>query len=73
MFPLESLRSGETGRVVDVDGQLDLVQRLQELGLRLGATVQMLRSGSPLLIAIDGQRLSFRPDQRAMVLVEPAV
>ncbi len=73
MFPLESLRSGETGRVVDVDGQLDLVQRLQELGLRLGATVQMLRAGSPLLIAIDGQRLSFRPDQRAMVLVEPAV
>ncbi|MCA9081337.1 MAG: ferrous iron transport protein A [Planctomycetaceae bacterium] len=72
MLPLETLRSGETGRVVDLDGQLDLVQRLQELGLRLGATVQMLREGTPLLIAIDGQRLSFRPDARTMVLVEPA-
>ena len=72
MFPLETLRSGEAGRVVGVDGQLDLVQRLQEIGLRIGATVRMLREGTPVLIAIDEQRLSFRPDARAMVLVEPA-
>lgn len=72
MFPLETLRSGEAGRVVGLDGQLDLVQRLQEIGLRIGATVRMLREGTPVLIAIDEQRLSFRPDARAMVLVEPA-
>ncbi|MCA9032981.1 MAG: ferrous iron transport protein A [Planctomycetaceae bacterium] len=71
MFPVETLRSGEAGRVVGVDGQLDIVQRLQDVGLRIGATVRMLREGTPVLLAVDDQRLTFRPDQRAMVLVEP--
>ena len=73
MFPLQNLRSGESGCIVDVDGQRDLVQRLSELGLRTGVTVKLLRSGSPLLIALDGHRMTLRPDDRVTILVEPLV
>lgn len=72
MFPLETLRSGERAHVVGVDGESSHVQRLQEIGLRIGSTVQMLRAGATLLVAVGEQRLSLRPDERTTILVEPA-
>jgi len=40
------------------------------MGLRTGATVRMLRPGSPCILDLDHQRLSFRADQVASVFVE---
>lgn len=70
MIPLELLREGETGRVVDVIGPEAWVHRLKELGVREGALVRMVKSGEPLILAIQGHRLSFRADPTTTVFVE---
>lgn len=70
LLPLEALQSGESGRIHEIDGQSELVQRLAEMGLHPGATVRMLRPGSPCIVDINHQRLSYRCDDRASILVE---
>lgn len=71
LLPLECLRSGEWAEVCDVSGEPAWVCRLAELGLRVGCRLQMLRGGSPCLIALGGSRLSLRGDQAMQVLVRP--
>jgi len=70
VIPLEMLRSGEQGRVCDVDGASDFVHRLQEMGLRAGVLVKMLQPGSPCILDINHQRLSFRAHEIVTILVE---
>lgn len=70
IVPLETLRTGESGRIHDIHGQSDLVGRLEEMGFRAGALVRMLRPGCPCIIALEDHRLSFRGEQAAFVLVE---
>jgi Fe2+ transport system protein FeoA len=70
VVPLELLASGETGRVCQLDGQHEHVLRLEEMGLRTGAEVRMLRTGPPCLLAIGSQRITFRGEEAVTVLVE---
>ncbi|MGH7128685.1 MAG: FeoA family protein [Planctomycetaceae bacterium] len=70
LLPLESLRAGEHGRIVKLDGPADAVHRLEEMGLRTGAAVRMVQTGSPCILAIDEQRLSFRADAATVVMIE---
>ena len=72
VVPLESLSSGETGRVCSLDGDHEHVVRLEEMGLRAGVEVRMLRTGTPCLLAIDNQRITFRGEDAITVLVEVA-
>jgi ferrous iron transport protein A len=67
---LELLKAGERGRICDLAGSPDFVHRLQEMGLREGATVEMVRPGSPCILAVDHHRFSLRLDELATVLVE---
>jgi ferrous iron transport protein A len=69
MIPLSLLRAGQAGNVGDVVGNVELVHRLREMGLYNGARVKMIRPGSPCIIGLDGQRLGFRGDDLARVLV----
>lgn len=69
MVPLSFLRAGESGSVGGVMGNVELVHRLREMGLIDGATVRMIRPGSPCIIGLAGQRLGFRGDDLAHVLV----
>jgi Fe2+ transport system protein FeoA len=46
-----------------------MVHRLREMGLCDGAPVQMIRPGSPCIIRLRGQRLGFRSDDLACVMV----
>ncbi|MDG3002733.1 FeoA family protein [Paludisphaera mucosa] len=69
MVPLGLLRAGQSGSVGEVVGNLELVHRLREMGLYHGATVRMIRPGSPCIIGLEGQRLGFRGDDLARVLV----
>jgi Fe2+ transport system protein FeoA len=55
---------------VDIDGDQDLVHRLAEMGVCPGAELQMVRPGSPCIIALDNRRVSFRGDNAAAILVE---
>lgn len=70
VVPLQLLGAGERGRVHDIDGQGHLVARLEEMGLRHGVEVHMLRPGSPCIIAVNNHRFSFRGDEAAVVLIE---
>ena len=73
MIPLSLLAAGETASVGDVVGDVELVHRLREMGLYNGARVKMIRPGSPCIIGLDGQRLGFRGDDLARVLVHVGV
>jgi ferrous iron transport protein A len=70
ILPLEFLRPGEEGRVYEIDGDRRLVVRLEEMGLRRGVDVRMVRPGSPCIVAFDNHRLSVRTDECAVVMVE---
>lgn len=67
---LEALTEGETARVVDLFGDCDCVNRLSEIGLRVGVKVRVVKQGSPCILAIGEQRLCFRHDDDCTVIVE---
>jgi ferrous iron transport protein A len=69
LIPLCQLRAGEKGCVGGVIGTCDLIHRLREMGLYDGAAIQMIRPGSPCIIGLKGQRLGFRIDDCAHVMV----
>jgi Fe2+ transport system protein FeoA len=59
-YPLELLSNGQEARIVEVSGDCVQVHRLAEIGIRSGSMLQMIRTGEPCLLAIDGRRLSVR-------------
>ena len=63
------LLAGQTGVVESVLGATDEVHRLREIGLRDGATVEMIRPGNPCLVRLGGQKLGLRSEALASVLV----
>jgi ferrous iron transport protein A len=69
LIPLSLLRAGQAGHVEEILGTDDMVHRLREMGLFDGAQVQMVRPGSPCIIRLRGQRLGFRMDDLAQVMV----
>lgn len=69
IIPLHSLHTGEIALVESICGDPAHVHRLRELGLRDGQPIEMLQSGTPCIIRIDGQRLCFRADEVTSVLV----
>jgi ferrous iron transport protein A len=72
IVPMSLLNRGESGCVHDIAGESQLVRRLDEMGLRTGVTVRMVQPGKPCIVALDHQRLSFRGEDEALVLVEVA-
>ncbi len=71
LIPLTLLRAGQSGRVGEVLGAGSVVDRLREMGLRAGAVVEMIRSGSPCIVRLDGQKICVRADEMAGVLIRP--
>lgn len=72
IIPLESLQPDELGRICDIDGDPALVHRLEEMGVRAGAQVRMLRSGEPCIVYVNHHRLSLRVGGQISILVEVA-
>jgi len=70
IVPLELLSHNESATIVDIDGDPALVARLHEMGLNTGNEVRMVQCGEPCIIAVGGQRLSFRCADLAVILVE---
>lgn len=68
-IPLNLLHAGECALVDQVLGQADVVHRLEELGIRGGAAVEMVQSGSPCIIRLSGNKLCLRADELVSVLV----
>ena len=71
LIPLEHLRPGQTGRVGQLLGKPADVNRLEELGLRAGAVIEMVRCGQPCIIRLDGAKFCFRDCDVFHVLVAP--
>jgi len=69
LIPLSLLTPGQNALVDRIVGAPDDVHRLEELGLRGGAAIEMLQSGSPCIIRLAGQKLCFRADDLLSVLV----
>ena len=72
LIPLELMQSGETGCIHDVNGTDDVVHRLSEMGLATGTPVQMVRPGTPCILASGEHRLSVRVDASLSILVSVA-
>ncbi len=69
LVPLNLLSAGQLALVDQVLGQPDVVHRLEELGLRGGAAVEMVQAGSPCIIRLSGNKLCLRADELVRVLV----
>ena len=69
LIPLPHLANGTKARVGQLVGQPDQLHRLEEMGLRDGTTIEMLRSGSPCIIRLADSKLCFRPNEAMGVLV----
>ncbi|HXT58658.1 MAG TPA: FeoA family protein [Pirellulales bacterium] len=71
LIPLGQLSTGRKAVVAAVLGGPEQVHRLHELGLRDGAAVEMVRTGSPCILRLGSQKLCFRADEMVSVLVKP--
>ncbi len=60
LVPLDLMKAGESAAIAEMSGETDQVHRLQEMGLRSGAVIRMLKPGAPCVVALDGKRLSLR-------------
>lgn len=69
LVPVTLLHSGQIAEVGQLVGPPEQVRRLEELGLRTGVRLEMVRSGSPCIVRIDGSTLCFRDDETLRVLV----
>jgi ferrous iron transport protein A len=69
LIPLHMLSPGQSAQVGQVTGRPEQVHRLEELGLRGGAAIEMVQSGSPCIIRLAGHKLCFRADELLRVLV----
>lgn len=69
--PVSSLRCGEVADVADMSGSPEVIRRLEELGIRHGARLEVLRGGSPCIVRVGGAKLCFRHDELLYVLVTP--
>lgn len=70
-IPLTFLASGQVAEVLELIGPPEDVRRLEELGLRSGVHVEIVRGGSPCIVRIGGSSICFRHDDRLRVLVSP--
>jgi ferrous iron transport protein A len=71
MVPLKMLACGQAAVVRQIVGRLEQVRRLEELGLRGGAQLEMVRAGTPCIVRLAGTTLCFRDSEQLSVLVAP--
>lgn len=72
IIPLLHLAAGTSGEIDQLIGLPHDVQRLEELGLRSGAKVEMVRGGNPCIIRLAETKLCFRPGEALGVMVRVA-
>jgi Fe2+ transport system protein FeoA len=69
LVPLYTLRRGQVAEVGQLLGAPEQIRRLEELGLRTGARLEIIRSGAPCIVRVQGSKLCFRDDDSVRVLV----
>ncbi len=71
LVPIEWLRAGQFARIGRVDGHLDHVHRLRELGLHGGTEIEIYQPGNPCIVRMAGNKVCIRSDSRLNVFVRP--
>jgi ferrous iron transport protein A len=64
------MSAGQRATLADIVGQPEQVQRLKELGFHQGVNLEMVRSGSPCIVRLGGNKLCIRGNELLNVLVE---
>ena len=62
---------GSDARISSIDGDEAVRHRIEEMGLRQGALIRMLRSQDPQIVAIHGRRLCLRMNAYLQIWVDP--
>ena len=70
-IPITALRRGEVAEIAQLVGSPENIRRLEELGLRGGARLEIVRAGSPCIVRVGGATLCFRDDELLRVFVTP--
>ena len=77
-IPLSALCPGQSAQVRQVVGHGKQVRRLQEMGIRTGVQVEVVRKGSPCIVRLygdqgrnsrTGSKLCFRDGEMLRVMV----
>lgn len=81
MIPLGLLSTGEHGEIVEIRIAPSSASccektkcdcRIEDLGLRIGKTVQMLNNGSPVLLKVDESRIAVDRGMAMKILIKEA-
>ena len=70
LIPISVLLPGQVAEIRQIVGRPDQVRRLEELGVRNGTQVEMLRSGVPCIVRVGGTKLCFRDGETCCVIVK---
>lgn len=73
LVPLRCLPVGTVAQVGELVGPREVVHRLEELGLRIGAEVEIVQSGETCMLRLNGQKLCFRCGDDMAILVRTSV
>lgn len=69
LVPIASLVPGQLAQVQQVVGRPEQVRRLEELGVRQGVVLELIRGGTPCIVRVGSTRLCFRDGELCSVLV----
>jgi Fe2+ transport system protein FeoA len=71
LTPIENLPAGHEGLLTTINGPDEPKQRIEEIGLRRGTWLRVVRSGVPCIVVADGAKLTYRGNNTE-ILVEVA-
>jgi len=72
---LDTLRKDHRARILEIDRSLPIRQRLMEMGLTPGTSIEIVRVaplGDPIEVKVRGYRLSLRKQDAAHILCRRA-
>ncbi len=69
LVPIASLLPGQLAQVRQILGRPEQVRRLEELGVRNGVLMEMVRAGTPCIVRVGATKLCFREGEMCSVLV----
>jgi ferrous iron transport protein A len=69
--PITLLAAGQVAEVSQLVGPPERIRRFEELGLRVGTHIEIVRAGSPCIIRVGESRLCVREDAEVRILVAP--
>lgn len=73
VLPLELLHTGDTGDIADIDGEPSWINRMAELGVRIGTRLRVVQAGSPCLFQVGESRFSVRGECAMRIFVRPVL